>query len=202
VTVSAKGGLQTVGKGLPISTAWETGKYKLNNLNFGECITEQSLHKNGQKYGLRWLEMNRSPYSSSRYRLSGKISFWKLWKFPEESHRTSVCNIKKRETGKEFCFLSTCHCQIPGKFMCGSSSWASSIQQEVSAYYFVCLCVCVCQYESCLILLSKHASNCCTEDKTTRKAMQWEWPACRFVQAINNIAQWNVLFRYVESTFV
>jgi hypothetical protein len=41
-TVSAKGGLQTVGKGLPISTALETGKYKLNNLNFTECIKEQS----------------------------------------------------------------------------------------------------------------------------------------------------------------
>jgi hypothetical protein len=59
VIVSAKGGLETAGKGLPISTAGETGKYKLNNLNFGECIKEQSLHKNGQKCRLRWLEINK-----------------------------------------------------------------------------------------------------------------------------------------------
>jgi hypothetical protein len=32
VTVSAKVGLQTAGKGLPIATAGETGKYKLNSL--------------------------------------------------------------------------------------------------------------------------------------------------------------------------
>jgi hypothetical protein len=73
--VSAQGGLQTAGKGLSISTTGETGKYKLNNLNFGECIKEQSLHESGQKYGLRWLDINRSLYNSSRYRLSGKISF-------------------------------------------------------------------------------------------------------------------------------
>ena len=28
--------------------------------------------------------------------------------------------------------------------MCRSSSWASSIQQEISAYHIVCLCLCLC----------------------------------------------------------
>jgi hypothetical protein len=51
--VSAEGGLQTVGKGLPTSAAGEAGKYKLNNLNFRECKKEQSLHENGQNFGLK-----------------------------------------------------------------------------------------------------------------------------------------------------
>ena len=68
----AKGGLQTVGKGLQTSTAGETGKYKLNNLNFRECIKEQSLHENGQNFGLKWLDINRALHNSGKHRLGKK----------------------------------------------------------------------------------------------------------------------------------
>jgi hypothetical protein len=46
--VSAKGGIQAAGNGLPISAAGGTEKYKLRDLSIGEEINDQSRHENGQ----------------------------------------------------------------------------------------------------------------------------------------------------------